>query len=338
VATIDGGTAESDNCVARLDLRHGVENSAQMSGAWHFPAGYLSAGEQPAPVLDPEGNAVEASVVLDEGEYVVVAVDMPKLRGNRRVVAMIHPRKAVDADGAPLLDARFSTNWRLRLLSSVVKALRERFADDVAMLVLPAGFFGYEGKVPVEARGDLVDTTIGRVLFYGIVPDQVPFHLVNRDLNKKALGELIDRCYRVAGAKQSVLFADALMQMGFTMANRAGISICIDDMKIPTKKGEILDRAFAEVRETEAQYNDGLITMGEKYNKVVDIWSKVTDEVSKELIREISTDLVKTPGGGTMQHASFNSIYMMVDSGARGSTTQIRQLAGMRGLMAKPDG
>ncbi|RME25048.1 MAG: hypothetical protein D6798_09820 [Deltaproteobacteria bacterium] len=187
-------------------------------------------------------------------------------------------------------------------------------------------------------RGDLVDTTVGRVLFYDIVPRAVPFSMVNRPLNKKALGELIDRCYRVAGAKATVLFADALMAQGFGMATQAGISICIDDMKIPARKQEILDRARAEVEETEQQYQDGLITVGEKYNKVVDIWSKVTDEVAKELLREISTEVVKGPDGTVSEEPSFNSIYMMVDSGARGSPTQVRQLAGMRGLMAKPSG
>jgi DNA-directed RNA polymerase subunit beta' len=184
-----------------------------------------------------------------------------------------------------------------------------------------------------------VDTTVGRCLFYGIVPRDLPFSAVNRPLGKKALGELIDRCYRVAGAKKTVLLADALMQMGFRQSTVAGISICIDDMRIPSKKGEMLEKALIEARDTENQYNDGLITMKERYNKVVDIWSKVTDDISQSLIREIKTEKVKNPDTGEMvDQDSFNSIWMMVDSGARGSTTQIRQLAGMRGLMAKPSG
>jgi DNA-directed RNA polymerase subunit beta' len=245
---------------------------------------------------------------------------------------------AIGADGQPIVDSRFNANSRMAVLKKAVKTFREKYGEDLVLMVAPAGFFGFEGRLPASSKGDLVDTTVGRVLFYGVLPPKVPFSMCNRPLNKKALGELIDRAYRDSGAKRTVLFADALMQMGFSMATRAGISICIDDMRIPSRKGEILDRAHNEVKETETQYNDGLITIGEKYNKVVDIWSKVTDEVSKELVREISTENVKSPDGQSKIQASFNSIFMMVDSGARGSTTQIRQLAGMRGLMAKPSG
>ena len=226
----------------------------------------------------------------------------------------------------------------MKVLGNAVNELRSRYGEDLVMVVVNGGMFGFRGQLPVDMSGDLVDTTVGRVLFYGIVPEGVPFAMVNRPLNKKALGELIDRSYRDCGNKTTVLFADAMMKQGFSQATSAGISICIDDMRIPSRKTEILEGAQNEVQETEAQYNDGLITMGEKYNKVVDIWSKVTDEVSKELIREISTEEVAGPEGETVEQGSFNNIYMMVDSGARGSTTQIRQLAGMRGLMAKPSG
>jgi DNA-directed RNA polymerase subunit beta' len=252
-------------------------------------------------------------------------------------VGVVHP-EVVDPSAGIGLDARFNPNRRFDLMRNAIKALREKFADELVMVVLPRGMFGYQGRVPADSDGALVETTVGRVIFYTIVPDQVPFTLVNRALGKKALGELIDRAYRDAGAKQTVLFADAMLSMGFGMATKAGVSICIDDMHIPSSKQAILDKASKDVRDTEAQYNDGLITMGEKYNKVVDIWSKVTDHVSKELIEEISTEVIEAPDGTSVVQASFNSIYMMVDSGARGSKTQIRQLAGMRGLMAKPSG
>jgi DNA-directed RNA polymerase subunit beta' len=193
-------------------------------------------------------------------------------------------------------------------------------------------------KHVVEAKGELVDTTVGRVLFYQIVPQELPFGLVDKPLSKKALGHIIDRCYRVAGAKSSVLFADALMQLGFRMAAEAGVSICIDDMVIPESKQRILDGAQKEVLDTETQYNEGLITPREKYNKVVDIWSKVTAQISEELLTNLSTETVYGPDNQEETQASFNSIFMMVDSGARGSPTQVRQLAGMRGLMAKPSG
>jgi DNA-directed RNA polymerase subunit beta' len=156
------------------------------------------------------------------------------------------------------------------------------------------------------------------------VPPQLPFALVNRPLGKKALAELIDRCYRVCGPKATVLLADALMQMGFSMSTRAGISICIDDMLIPRGKAQLLSEAQKNVQDIESQYQEGLITVGEKYNKVVDIWSKVTDDISKELLRDIGVERRKGPDGKEMVHASFNSVYMMVDSGARGSPTQVR--------------
>ena len=184
----------------------------------------------------------------------------------------------------------------------------------------------------------MVDTTVGRVLFSDIVPPELPFSLVNRDLGKKQLGELIDRCYRVCGNKATVLLADAVMQMGFSQSTKAGVSICIDDMRIPSTKQDVLNSAFEEVGETENQYNDGLITIGEKYNKVVDIWSKVTDEISKHLMDELGVETVRSLDGEEAEQPSFNSVYMMADSGARGSPAQIRQLAGMRGLMAKPSG
>jgi len=297
------------------------------------------------------GGAFAAKNVLvqDFGDVQAVGYRLPKQGDLSRAALIINHRLAIDDKGEVLVDARANSARRLEALRQAVVWGRQTFGEDLVMVAAAAGFFGSEGLVPVytadtgadsvEARGEMVRTTVGRVLFYDIVPDVLPFSLVNRDMNKKALGELIDRSYRVAGAKATVLLADALMNMGFTRSTTAGISICIDDMKIPTRKGEILEGAYDEVRETENQYNEGLITVGEKYNKVVDIWSKVTDEISKELVAEIGSEKLEGPDGEVDEsHPSFNSVYMMVDSGARGSTTQIRQLAGMRGLMAKPSG
>jgi len=195
-----------------------------------------------------------------------------------------------------------------------------------------------DGEAP-STETVLIDTTTGRCLFYEIVPVRMPFSSINKTMGKKQLGELIDLCFRIAGPKSTVLLADRLLRLGFEQAAKAGISICMRDMVIPASKQPLLDAASAEVRETEEQYAEGLITQGEKYNKVIDIWAKVTEEISNNLIEQIGTETVKSNDGKRSRKIqSFNAIYMMVDSGARGSNTQIRQLAGMRGLMAKPSG
>ncbi len=341
--SVDGGSVEGSG-YASLALGHlGAASSGGGTYGFSVSNGTLAA---PGTLAKDRGDA--ELVEIEVAGIDVKAWVLPKLRGNGRVVGVVSPRLATDASGNVLVDARLNTTRRLALLRNAVKALRARFEDDLVLVVAPAGYFGFKGLVPLkvaegkaglEAKGELVTTTVGRVLFSSIVPNELPFSLVNRPLGKKALGELIDRCYRVAGAKKTVLMADALMQMGFRMSTAAGISICIDDMKIPSKKAEMLDKANTEARDTEAQYNDGLITVKERYNKVVDIWSKVTDDISLSLIKEIKVDKVANPMTGAIEdHDSFNAIWMMVDSGARGSTTQIRQLAGMRGLMAKPSG
>jgi DNA-directed RNA polymerase beta' subunit len=274
--------------------------------------------------------------------------ELPEIRGASRTVAVLNPIVQVDGEGRPKLDGRFNTAYRLNQLKTVLAELRAEHRDTLTLVVLPAGYFGFENKLPVwttdndanvvEAKGEIVDTTVGRVLFYSIVPSELPFSLVDRPMSKKALGELIDRCYRIAGPKKTVLFADGLMQLGFRMAAEAGISICMNDMVIPDNKQKILADAVAQVRETETQYQEGLITPREKYNKVVDIWTKSTADISDALIKGISVEEVRAPDGRTENQPSFNSVFMMVDSGARGSATQVRQLAGMRGLMARPSG
>jgi DNA-directed RNA polymerase subunit beta' len=184
----------------------------------------------------------------------------------------------------------------------------------------------------------LWETTAGRALLSEILPKGLPFSNINKALKKKEISKLINVSFRKCGLKETVVFADKLLQSGFRLATRAGISICIDDMLVPQEKHDIIGRAQKEVKEIEQQYVSGLVTAGERYNKVVDIWGKSGDEVSKVMMAKLSKETVTDRHGNQVQQESFNSIYMMADSGARGSAAQIRQVAGMRGLMAKPDG
>ena len=181
-------------------------------------------------------------------------------------------------------------------------------------------------------------TTLGRALVFAIVPNGLPFDLVDRPLGKKAISRLINTSYRQLGLKETVIFADQIMYLGFAMATRSGVSIGLEDMAVPEEKAGILAEAERQVKEIEEQYSSGLVTNGERYNKVVDIWSHTNDQVAKSMMAKLGKQWVKDSEGKDVQQDSFNSIYMMADSGARGSAAQIRQLAGMRGLMAKPDG
>jgi DNA-directed RNA polymerase subunit beta' len=181
-------------------------------------------------------------------------------------------------------------------------------------------------------------TTAGRAILSEILPKGLPFKVIDKPLKKKEISKLIDESFRRCGLKDTVVFADKLMQAGFRLATRGGISICIDDMLVPSQKHGIIDSAEAEVKEIEKQYTSGLVTVGERYNKVVDIWGRAGDDVAKAMMKQLQHEVVKDVNGKDVTQDSFNSIYMMADSGARGSAAQIRQLAGMRGLMAKPDG
>ncbi|MDD9946902.1 MAG: DNA-directed RNA polymerase subunit beta' [Myxococcales bacterium] len=202
-----------------------------------------------------------------------------------------------------------------------------------------AGEIDLHASIRCRVKGELVDTTVGRVLVGEILPDEMPFSLVNKVLDKKALSSMIDACYRTSRNKNTVLLADHLRTMGFEQSARAGISICMDDMVIPESKKEILAQSQADVETVVEQYQEGLITDGERYNKVVDIWADAADRVAADLLDGIGRETVKDPeSGAEVETPSFNSIFMMADSGARGSNQQIRQLAGMRGLMAKPSG
>ncbi|MFC1774359.1 DNA-directed RNA polymerase subunit beta' [Pseudomonadota bacterium] len=187
-------------------------------------------------------------------------------------------------------------------------------------------------------KTEIRDTTVGRALLSEILPEGIPFEYVDRDMSKKAISNVINVCYRRVGLKATVIFADQLMYTGFSYATRAGVSFGINDMVIPEEKAPILAEAEAEVKEIESQYTSGLVTNGERYNKVVDIWSRTNDQVAKAMMDKLGKEEVVNAEGETVKQDSFNSVYMMADSGARGSAAQIRQLAGMRGLMAKPDG
>jgi len=192
--------------------------------------------------------------------------------------------------------------------------------------------------IRVRMNSVMVDTTVGRILLYEIIPDGIPFDLINKVMNKKEIANLIDYSYRHSGAKTTVILADRLKDLGYKYATISGLSIAIGDLVIPDSKGDIVDRAQKDVLGIHKQYMDGLITDGERYNKVIDIWAHATEKVAGDMLRGIGTEELRGPDGRMNKVESFNSIYMMADSGARGSAAQTRQLAGMRGLMAKPSG
>ena len=196
----------------------------------------------------------------------------------------------------------------------------------------------YNDKGVLEEKIRLVDTTVGRAIISEILPKGLPFELVNRTLKKKIISEIINVCYRKLGLKETVLIADKLMYTGFHYATYSGVSIGLNDLIIPEAKAEIIASAEKEVKEIEKKYAWGLVTLGERYSKVVDTWSRTRDLVTKAMMEKLAVEIVVDRKGESTRQESFNSVYMMADSGARGSVEQMRQLAGMRGLMAKPDG
>ena len=189
-----------------------------------------------------------------------------------------------------------------------------------------------------DEKTEIIETTLGRTLLYELLPEGMPFDLVNKTLDSKTISSLIDVCYRKSGLKKTVIFADRLMYMGYQFSTKSGASLCIDDFVIPEEKEKYVIEAEREVKDIEAQFASGLVTKGEKYNKVIDIWSRANEMIAKAMMDNISTEEIKDSEGNLVTSDSYNSVYMFADSGARGSPAQIRQLAGMRGLMAKPDG
>lgn len=223
-------------------------------------------------------------------------------------------------------------------IAEVIRALDNGQVEITAKISvrLPEYSKGADGEWVATTK--LVDTTVGRALLSEILPKGLPFSNLNKALKKKEISKLINVSFRKCGLKETVVFADKLLQSGFKLATRAGISIAIDDMLVPKEKHGLIERAEKEVKEIEQQYVSGLVTAGERYNKVVDIWGKTGDEVGRVMMSQLAKQKVTDRHGKEVDQESFNSIYMMADSGARGSAAQIRQLAGMRGLMAKPDG
>jgi DNA-directed RNA polymerase subunit beta' len=193
------------------------------------------------------------------------------------------------------------------------------------------GVVDLHAAIKVRRDGQIVDSTVGRVLLGEILPEKVSFSMINKVMDKKAIAALVDICYRIAGNKETVLLADRLKNIGFEYSTRAGISICIDDMKVPANKEPLMEDAYSQVAEIENQYTEGLITDGERYNKVVDIWAHTTEAISSEMMKGMSEEMITDDKGGQRKVPSFNPVYIMADSGARGSQQQMRQLAGMRG-------
>ena len=223
-------------------------------------------------------------------------------------------------------------------IAEVKRAYDNRMVELHAKVKVRISDFEVDMEGNRTPRTGLRDTTVGRALLAEILPKGLSYDLVNVELTKKNISRVINECYRQLGLKDTVIFADKLMYTGFSYATRAGVSIGVDDLVIPDEKKGILSEAEAEVLEIQEQYQSGLVTAGERYNKVVDIWSRTNERIAKAMMDAIGTDKVKDAEGKEVAQKSMNSLYIMADSGARGSQAQIRQLAGMRGLMAKPDG
>jgi DNA-directed RNA polymerase subunit beta' len=212
---------------------------------------------------------------------------------------------------------------------------------DEARIAFDAGEVGLQARIRVRMRGEVVSTTMGRVLLYDVVPADLGFNWINRQMDKGALTNLVAECYQRLGKERTVQLLEDLKETGFHYATRSGLSIGIDDMHIPGMKDALVDQARQAVVEVESQYREGLITNGERYNKIIDIWAQVTEQVSNEMFKGLEREDLEVMYGvaqGTREQRDFNPIYVMADSGARGGPQQIRQLAGMRGLMAKPSG
>ncbi len=272
-------------------------------------------------------------IIVPSQDMVLGAYYMTRERRFERVLDEATGKETIDTDtGLPVY--------------RTVRGSGKIFSDsDEVRIAFDAGEIDMQAPIKVRMKNlitdekpQLIETTVGRVILREILPVSVPFSAVNKVMTKKELSNLVDTCYRLADNKETVLLADRLKDIGFRYANLAGISICLDDMVIPEGKTAILTKAEDEVKEIQNQYTEGLITDGERYNKVIDIWAKATEDIAKEMLDNLSKEKFIVEGSGVSEETSFNAIHMMADSGARGSHQQIRQLAGMRGLMAKPSG
>ena len=300
------------------------------------------------PVLH-EGKAIQLHPLVCtafnadfDGDQMAVHVPLSiEAQVEARVLVMSTNNVLSPANGRPIInptqDIVLGTYWMTRVCPGA-KGENSVFSTVEELLyAYECGNIDLQAKIKMRLSGKVQETSVGRAIIADIVPKEVPFSLVNRVLGRKQLAELIDTSFRLAGAKATVIFADRLMQTGFRYSTKAGISICVDDMLIPDSKKTLLEGAEDQVNEIQQQYDEGLITDGERYNKVVDIWAQTADKVAKEMMAEIESEEIDV-NGEKKTIDSFNSIFVMADSGARGSAAQIRQLAGMRGLMAKPSG
>ncbi|MGQ9499912.1 MAG: DNA-directed RNA polymerase subunit beta' [Dissulfurimicrobium sp.] len=274
-----------------------------------------------------------------------MAVHLPlsvEAQAEARVLMMSTNNILSPAHGEPIIQASQD------IVLGIYYMTRERFGakgegkvfaskEEVAQ-AWEAGVVHLQAKIRARIRGELVDTTVGRVLLSDILPEHVPFSYINKVMRKKDINKLLDASYRLAGAKQTIILADRLKDMGYRFATLAGISICLNNLSVPVRKEEILKKAQDAVSEVDRQYKEGLLTDSERYNNVIDIWTRATDEVAAEMMDNISVEYHRNAKGEIVSSPSFNPIFIMADSGARGSKDQIRQLAGMRGLMAKPSG
>ena len=282
--------------------------------------------------LSVEAQMEARTLMLASNNVLFPASGEPSIVPSQDVVLGLYyaTRDRINAKGEGMIFADIPEVQRaldagvVEITSKIAVRLTEFTKDKVT------GEFTSETKV--------VDTTVGRALLSEILPKGLPFSNLNKALKKKEISKLINTSFRKCGLKETVVFADKLLQNGFRLATRSGISIAVDDMLVPPEKQGIIARAEKEVKEIAQQYASGLVTSGERYNKVVDIWGKAGDEVSKVMMAQLAKQKTTDRNGEEVDQESFNSIYMMADSGARGSAAQIRQLAGMRGLMAKPDG
>ena len=278
-----------------------------------------------------------------DGDQMAVHVPLSvEAQAEARILMMSTNNILSPANGKPIIIPSQDIVLGLYYLTRAKPGIRGdgfKFSDiDEVRSAYDAGEVDLHAAIKVRIDGQLKDTTVGRVLLYEIVPQPIDFDAINKVMNRKVLTNLIDYCYRTSGEKTTVLLADRLKDLGFKYATSSGASFAVHNMVVPENKKEIVSRADKDVLKIQKQYMDGLITDGERYNKVIDIWAQTAEKIAAEMMGGISTEEVVGQDGIKKTVESFNPIYMMADSGARGSAAQIRQLAGMRGLMAKPSG
>ncbi len=301
------------------------------------------------PVLT-EGKAIQLHPLVCtafnadfDGDQMAVHVPLSvEAQAEARVLAMATNNLLSPADGKPII------NPTQDIVLGIYYMTRERpyakgegkifSSPEEVRIAYDANEVDLQARIRVRIDGELAETTTGRILLKEVLPEEIPFSLINQVMKKNELSALIDYSYRFCGGKKTVILSDQLKDLGFHYATLAGISISMESILIPSNKTALLEQAEQEVQKIQGQYREGLITEGERYNKVIDIWAQATENVAAEMFKELGSEEVVTPTGERTKIESFNPVYMMVDSGARGGVQQVRQLAGMRGLMAKPSG